>query len=354
MLLPIRPPVRPMLARLEHELPDGPGWHFEPKWDGFRCVVFRDGTDVGLWSRNERPLDRYFPEVRESLPASLPDRVVLDGELVIAGPDGLDFDALLQRIHPASSRVRTLAEQTPASFVAFDILALGDEDLRRMPFDGRRRRLEESLRAAGGSVHRTPSTIERTTALDWFARFEGAGLDGVVAKAGDAPYVEGERVMVKVKHERVADCVVGGYRHHARGGVGSLLLGLYDDAGRLRRVGVCSAFSTARRQALLAELEPLRLAPGQAHPWVSGPVEAEGAPADPPNRWRRGRDTAWEPLAPARVCEVAYDHLQRGRFRHATTFRRWRPDRDPESCNFAQLDEPVPAELDQVFGARSS
>ncbi|MGH9089339.1 MAG: ATP-dependent DNA ligase [Acidimicrobiales bacterium] len=349
MVLPVCPPVRPMLARLGRELPAGEGWHYEPKWDGFRCVVFRDGDTVSLWSRNERPFDRYFPELLSPLGGSLPDRAVVDGEIVIAGPGGLDFDALLQRIHPAASRVRRLAETTPASFVAFDLLALGDEDLRTTPFDRRRRQLAGALAGVRPPVHVTPSTTDRATALDWFSRFEGAGLDGVVAKAADLRYVEGERAMVKVKHERTADCVVGGYRHHTHGGIGSLLLGLFDRTGTLHRVGVCSSFSTARRQELREELVPFRLAPGQPHPWAGGEAGVEGTPTDPPNRWSRGRDASWEPIAPVLVCEVAYDHLQGDRFRHATTFRRWRHDRDPDSCTYDQLASPVPTELRQVF-----
>ena len=353
-LLPIRPPVAPMLARLDHRLPAGEGWHYEPKWDGFRCIVFRDGAQLSLWSRNERPLDRYFPELHAPLAAVLPTAAVVDGEIVIAGPRGLDFDALLQRIHPADSRVRQLAEATPASFVAFDLLALGPDDLRGEGFERRRRLLVESLGDARPPVHVTPSTTDRAMASDWFSRFEGAGLDGVVAKPDDLRYLEGERAMVKAKHERTADCVVGGYRRHARGGVGSLLLGLFDAAGALHRVGVCSSFSAARRQELLGELEPIRLRPDEPHPWTGGLVDAEGSPIDPPNRWSRGRDTSWEPLVPELVCEVAYDHLQNDRFRHATTFRRWRSDRDPASCTYDQLDAPVPAELRQVFSSPSS
>lgn len=352
-MLPIDPPIAPMLARLERALPSGEGWTYEPKWDGFRCVVFRDGADVGLWSRNERPLDRYFPELHQAIGDAVPPRVVLDGEIVIAGEEGLDFDALLQRIHPAATRVRQLAEATPAAFVAFDLLALDDRDLRSEPFAERRDRLVAALDRRTERVHLTPATTERQQALDWFSRFEGAGLDGVVAKAADLAYLPGERAMVKVKHLRTADCVVGGYRTHARGGVGSLLLGLFDGHGTLHRVGVCSSFTAGRRQELLAELAPFRLPPGTAHPWATGDGSA-GAPVDPPNRWSRGRDTSWEPLVPALVCEVAYDHLQKDRFRHATTFRRWRPDREARSCTYEQLDAPVPAELRQVLGARSS
>ena len=346
----VRPPVAPMLARLEPEVPEGP-YIYEPKWDGFRCIVFRDGSDIELTSRNERPLTRYFPELVEPLADALPERAVVDGEIVIAGEHGLDFDALLQRLHPAASRVRRLAVETPASFVAFDILGVGDEDLRPAPFEERRRVLATSLEGAAPPVHLTPSTVDRAVALDWFERFEGAGLDGVVAKEAALTYREGERVMVKVKHERTADCVVGGWREHAHGGVGSLLLGLYDAAGTLHRVGVCSAFSAARRRELLRELEPFALGAGEPHPWMAGSGE-DASPAafpEPPSRWSRGRDTSWEPLAPVRVCEVAYDHLQGPRFRHATTFRRWRTDRAAESCTYDQLDAPVPTELREIF-----
>ena len=353
-----------MLARLEAEVPAG-GFLYEPKWDGFRCIVFRDGDDVELASRNERPLTRYFPELVAPIADAFPHRAVVDGEVVVAGPHGLNFDALLQRLHPAASRVRRLAAETPASFVAFDILGLDDEDLRPLPFEHRRRVLSTTLQAVAPPVYLTPSTDDRDVALDWFARFEGAGLDGVVAKAVDLPYREGERAMIKVKHGRTADCVVGGWRKHVHGGVGSLLLGLHDATGLLHRVGVCSAFSARRRKELLGELEPFALPPGQPHPWTRGAAgasegdqaegdEGEGASAashsaTPPSRWNRGRDTSWEPLVPVRVCEVAYDHLQGARFRHATTFRRWRPDRVPESCTFDQLDTPVPTELREIF-----
>lgn len=335
-----------MLARLAHELPVG-DYLYEPKWDGFRCIVFPDGDGVELASRNERPLTRYFPELLGPLRASLGSDAVVDGEIVIAGRGGLDFDALLQRLHPAESRVRRLAAETPASFVAFDLLAIGTRDLRTEPFHERRELLVEALGDAPAPVHVTPSTTDLETARDWFDRFEGAGLDGVVAKDAELRYLSGERAMVKVKHERTADCVVGGWRRHAHSGVGSLLLGLYDDAGELQRVGVCSGFSAARRAALESELAPFAIAPGDPHPWHHG----DGAAVEPPSRWSRGRDTSFEPLAPVLVCEVAYDHLQGRRFRHATAFGRWRPDRVAESCTFAQLDVPVPAELAQVFTA---
>lgn len=338
------PPVAPMLAKLARELPPSGNVLYEPKWDGFRCIVFRHGDEVELGSRNEKPLTRYFPDIVAAAEAHLPDKVVLDGEIVIAGEGGLDFEALLQRIHPADSRVRRLAEETPASFVAFDLLAVGDRDARPLPFVQRRSLLVEALAGADPPVHLTPCTDDRDVATDWFHRFEGAGLDGVVAKPVDIPYREGERAMVKVKHERTADCVVAGFRWHKSGPVvGSLLLGLYDDDGVLHHVGVAAAFPMARRQELVAELEPYRM-------------EDSGFDGRAPgghSRWNAGRDLSFEALRPELVCEVAYDHLEGERFRHATTFRRWRPDRRPESCTYAQLDAAVPEELAHVFGAGS-
>ena len=353
MDLPVLPPVDPMLAKLARELPRGEGLIYEPKWDGFRCVAFRDGDEVELGSRNERPLTRYFPELVEALRRELPGRCVVDGEIVIAGPGGLDFDALLQRIHPADSRVRMLAASTPASFVAFDLLALEDEDLRGRPFSERRGLLAEALSGVGPSVHVTPATTDAGVADDWFRRFEGAGLDGVVVKRANLPYREGERVMTKVKHERTADCVVAGFRWHKHGGmVGSLLLGLHDDAGRLHHVGVTASFTTARRKELVDELAPHRTADLSGHPWAAWGGEAvDGRMPGAPSRWNAKRDLSWEPLRPDLVCEVAYDHMQGDRFRHAATFKRWRPDREPSSCTYAQLDTAVPAELSVVFGA---
>ncbi len=353
--LPVMPPVKPMLAKLARELPAPDGLVYEPKWDGFRCIVFRDGDEVVLGSRNERPLDRYFPELVEALRRELPPRCVVDGEIVIAGPGGLDFDALLQRIHPAASRIRMLAEQTPASFVAFDLLATGDEDLRPRPFAERRAALEAALAGAHPPVHLTPATRDSAVATDWFHRFEGAGLDGVVAKRVDQPYRENERVMLKVKHARTADCVVAGFRWHKSGGVvGSLLLGLYDDSGTLHHVGVASGFSAARQRELVAELQPLQEGALDGHPWAAWAEAAHDPGGRVPggaSRWNAGRDLSWEPLRPERVAEVAYDHLQGDRFRHATSFVRWRPDRDPRSCTYAQLDAAVPEELSAVFGA---
>ena len=343
-----------MLAKLVRAVPEGEGFFFEPKWDGFRCIVFRDGDDVELGSRNERPLTRYFPELIDPLRGQLPPRVVLDGEVVIAGPQGLDFDALAQRIHPAASRVRLLAERTPASFVAFDLLAVEDRDLRGQPYARRRTELESVLADASPPVHLTPVTTDRAVAADWFGRFEGAGLDGVVAKAADLPYREGERAMLKVKHERTADCVVAGFRWHKETGVGSLLLGLYDDRGTLHHVGVASGFSVATRKAFADELAPLRAHALDEHPWRDWAEQQSSEATRMPgaqSRWSAGKDLRWEPLRIERVGEVAYDHLQRDRFRHATSFRRWRPDREPGSCTYAQLDTPVPVELSTVFAA---
>jgi ATP-dependent DNA ligase len=345
-----------MLAKATSGLPTAEGLLFEPKWDGFRCIVFRDGNEIELGSRNERPLTRYFPELLDPVRAQLPQRCVLDGEIVIATDDGLDFEALLQRIHPAASRVKLLAEQTPASFVAFDALALDDDDLRALPFAERRSRLEATLAGATPPIHLTPLTGDRDVATDWFKRFEGAGLDGVVAKRADQPYRENERVMMKIKHERTADCVVAGFRWHKHGGIiGSLLLGLYDDEGTLHHVGVTAAFTMMRRRELVDELAPYRDDALSDHPWAEwATAERESEGKRMPgatSRWNAGRDLAWEPLRPELVVEVAFDHLQGTRFRHATHFRRWRPDRDPRTCTYAQLETVVPEELAKVFGA---
>ncbi len=349
------PPVKPMLAKLAREFPDSADLVFEPKWDGFRCIAFRDGAEVELGSRNEKPLTRYFPELIDPIKAQFPDRCVVDGEIVIATGGGLDFEALLQRIHPAASRVKLLAEQTPASFVAFDVLALGADDLREQPFQERRAALETALAGVTPPIHLTPATRDRDVARDWFDRFEGAGLDGVVAKRHDLPYRENERLMLKVKHARTADCVVGGFRwHKAGGGVGSLLLGLYDEAGALHHVGVASGFSVARQQELVGDLAPLRDHALDGHPWrdwAAAQEEAAGRMPGGHSRWNAKQDTSWEPVRPERVVEVAYDHLQGDRFRHATSFVRWRMDREPPSCTYAQLDAAVPEELTSVFGA---
>ncbi len=339
-----------MLAKLARELPEGEGLFYEPKWDGFRCIVFRDGDGVTLGSRNEKPLTRYFPELVRELQANLPLRCVVDGEIVIAGPDGLDFDALSQRIHPAESRVELLSRTMPASFVAFDLLALGDADLRSQTYVDRRRALEEALGEARSPVHLTPVTSSADVARDWFSRFEGAGLDGVVVKEAGLTYQPDKRVMLKVKHERTADCVVGGFRlHKSGGGVGSLLLGLYDDDSVLHHVGVASGFSAARRRELAETLEPHRRGAASDHPWLADVPAAARVPGGQ-SRWTGGKDLSWEPLRIALVAEVAYDHLQVDRFRHATSFLRWRTDRSPRSCTYAQLETPVPAELAEVFG----
>jgi ATP-dependent DNA ligase len=358
MQLPVMPPVKPMLAKLSRELPEPDGMLYEPKWDGFRCIVFRDGDEVELGSRNEKPLTRYFPELPPALRASFPERCVVDGEIVIAGDNGLEFEALLQRIHPAASRIKMLAETTPASFVAFDLLAVGDDDLRGRPFSERRAALETALSGAQPPVHLTPATADRAVAADWFDRFEGAGLDGVVAKPLTLPYREDERVMLKVKHARTADCVVGGFRWHKDGaGVGSLLLGLYDDEGTLHHVGVASSFSVARRKELVDELAPYRERALDGHPWagwMEAMADAAGAGGRMPggqSRWNAGRSMEWEPLRPELVVEVAFDHLQGDRFRHATSFVRWRPEREARSCTYSQLETAVPEELEAVFRA---
>jgi len=350
-----------MLSTAAGALPEGEGWQFEPKWDGFRTLVFRDGDEILLQSRDEKPMNRYFPELVAPLAAALPPRCVLDGEIVIVGAAGLDFEALLLRIHPAESRVKLLAAETPASYVAWDLLALDDEDLREKPLAVRRKRLERALSGATPPVHLSPATRDRSLAEDWFRRFEGAGLDGVMAKRLDEPYRAGERTMVKVKHKRTADCVVAGFRWHKNGAgtmVGSLLLGLYDDAGTLHHVGVTAAFTTAVRKELVAELAPLRENALKGHPW-RGSAEAQDDAAakgqrlpGATSRWNRGKDLSWEPLRPERVCEVAYDHMQGTRFRHAAQFVRWRPDKRPQDCRYDQLEVTPAYELERVFGAR--
>jgi ATP-dependent DNA ligase len=344
------PPVKPMLAKSVPEVPAG--MLYEPKWDGFRCIVFRDGDEVELGSRNERPLTRYFPEVVAAVRRELPERCVVDGEIIVVGSRGLDFEALLQRIHPADSRVRMLAETTPAAFVAFDLLALGDESLLDTGFAARRERLEAALARAGPSVHLTPATDDVELAREWFEVFEGAGLDGVIAKSPDLPYVPNERSMRKIKHARTADCVVAGFRWHKSGPVvGSLLLGLYDDAGVLQHVGVAAAFTAARRKELLDELAPYRTEDFEGHPWAPDPVAAEAnrTPGGEPSRWNRAKDLSWQPLRPESVVEVAYDHMEGTRFRHTAQFRRWRPDREPRSCTYAQLERPVRFDLASVL-----
>jgi ATP-dependent DNA ligase len=362
MRLPFEPPVEPMLAKASDGLPDGDGWLFEPKWDGFRALVFRDGDEIYTQSRDLKPLDRYFPELAEPLRANVPERCVLDGEIVIAHDGALQFESLLLRIHPAASRVKMLAEESPASFVAWDLLALDDEDLRAVPQGERRARLERVLAAAEPPVHLTPATRDRALAADWFDRFEGAGLDGVVAKRLDGGYQPGKRAMLKIKHERTADCVVAGFRWHKNGPgthVGSLLLGLYDDEGHLHHVGITSSFTWDRRAALVAELAPLREGALENHPWGEWAEWASAGSADASgrrlpgatSRWNRGKDLSWEPLRAERVVEVAYDHLQGDRFRHATTFRRWRPDKPATECRYDQLETTAPFELARIFGA---
>ena len=352
MQLPVMPPVKPMLAKSVPEVPTGDGFVYEPKWDGFRCIVFRDGDEVELGSRNEKPLTRYFPDVVAAVKAQLPERCVVDGEIVIAAGKGLDFEALLQRIHPADSRVRMLAETTPASFVAFDLLAIDDESLMALPFGERRARLEKALEPAAAPVHLTPATADPALAVEWFHQFEGAGLDGVVAKPTDGPYAPDKRTMFKVKHARTADCVVGGFRWHKSGPVvGSLVLGLYDDEGALQHVGVAASFPMARRKELVAELEPYLLADGQDHPWL-GELMSERVPTSSAgSRWNRDKDLSFVPLRPELVVEVAYDHMEGPRFRHTAQFRHFRPDRDPASCTYAQLERPIRFDLASVLGA---
>jgi ATP-dependent DNA ligase len=350
----IEPPVLPMLAKRVDAIPAAEGWSFEPKWDGFRAVVFRDGEELLIQSRDGKPLDRYFPELREVLLAGLPERCVLDGEIVIAGVGGLDFDALQLRVHPAASRVKLLSESTPASVVFFDLLGMGEEDLRGRPFAERRARLEEVLRDAKAPLHLTPVTRDRAVAEDWFKRFEGAGLDGVMAKALAGPYTPDKRTMLKVKHDRDCDCVVAGFRWHKVGGqtmVGSLLLGLYDAAGKLQHVGTCASFTEAKRKELVELLEPYRTS-AEGHPWAAwGGANAEGSRMPgAKSRWTGTKDLSWELLRPELVAEVAYEHMQGDRFRHLAHFRRWREDRAPESCTYAQLEVVAAVELATIFG----
>lgn len=346
------PPLKPMLATLVDEIP--PGMQYEAKWDGFRALVFRDGDEVELGSRTGKSLTRYFPELVTALRQRLPRRCVVDGEIVVARAGRLDFDALQTRIHPAASRVRALAETTPAGIVLFDLLALDDTSLLDTAQRERRQALTDALRHTTEPVHLAPATHDLALAHTWFQRFEGAGLDGVLAKPLDLPYRPDQRAMYKVKHERTADCVVAGYRHHRSGPVvGSLLLGLYDDTGTLQHVGVCAAFPMRRRRELMAELQPLRMDSVQGHPWADwaekSAHEAHRLPGGP-SRWTGKKDLSWVPLRPERVCEVAYDHMQGDRFRHTTRFRRWRPDREPRGCTYAQLVEPVRYDLAEVLG----
>jgi ATP-dependent DNA ligase len=354
MDLPVLPPVKPMLAKATTTLPTADGLFYEPKWDGFRCIVFRDGDEVELGSRNERPLTRYFPEVVAAVREALPERCVVDGEIVVPQGDRLHFESLLQRIHPAKSRVDLLAEQTPAHFVAFDLLAVGDESLLETPFEQRRARLRDVLTGEHERVHVTAVTRDPATAQRWFAEFEGAGLDGVVAKAPDLPYGPDQRLMTKVKHVRTADCVVAGFRWHKSGPVvGSLLLGLYDDGG-LQHIGVAASFPMARRAELVEELAPYRAQALDGHPWqdwANAELQADGEHRMPgaQSRWNAKKDLSWVPLRPELVVEVKYDQLEGRRLRHTGQFLRWRPDREARSCTYDQLEIPVRYDLAEVF-----
>lgn len=348
------PPVSPMLAKSVPQIP--PDASYEPKWDGFRSIVFRDGDEVELGSRNERPMTRYFPELVEAIKAELPERCVLDGEIVIATDHGLDFEALQQRIHPAASRVKLLSEQTPAAFIAFDLLALGDEDYTDRPFAERRKALQGIVTGQGGSVHLTPATTDQELAQRWFTEFEGAGLDGVIAKPMDGVYQPDKRAMFKIKHTRTADCVLAGFRWHKTSTpekplVGSLLLGLYNDDGKLQHVGVVGAFTAKRRAELVDELRPLQLADDEDHPWAQwASAEAHQGQRLPGNvsRWNASKDLSFVPLRPERVLEVKYEHMEGTRFRHLAHFIRWRDDRTPTSCTYQQLEEPVTFRLGDI------
>jgi ATP-dependent DNA ligase len=352
----IEPPIEPMLAALATELPRDGEFFFEPKWDGFRAIVFR-GEDVYIQSRDLKPLDRYFPELHDALVSRLPVGCILDGEIVITSPHGLDFDALQLRLHPAASRVAKLAQATPASFVAFDVLAAQDRSLMDAPQRERREALERLMAEVGPPVYLTPVTQDRRTAERWLEKFEGAGLDGVVAKPVDLVYQPGKRVMIKVKHVRTADCVVAGFRWYKGGQdhVGSLLLGLYDHRGKLQHVGVTSSFTMATRKLLVKELAPLRKDALENHPWrewASADARIGRMPGGQ-SRWSAGKDLSWEPLRIERVCEVKYDHMQGNRFRHAAVFQRWRPDKPPRECGYDQLDVTAPYELAKVFSSGS-
>ena len=360
MQLPVNPPLLPMLSKRIDDLPAEGKWMFEPKWDGFRALVFRDGDEILLQSRDEKPLNRYFPDLLEPLRAQLPGRCVLDGEIVIAQNGRLDFDSLQLRLHPAASRVKLLVEKAPASIVFFDLLCEGDRDLRVEPFRERRQALELLLSSAAPPIHLTPATQDSTIARDWFARFEGAGLDGVMAKPVSGTYESDKRVMFKVKHERDCDCVVAGFRWHKKGErttVGSLLLGLYDDSGALQHVGVCASFTQPMRQELVEFLAPYRKDALAHHPWKGWAEHGEGSgePHRIPggqSRWSQGKDLSWEPVRPELVVEVAYEHMQGSRFRHMAQFRRWRSDKKTSNCTYAQLEVVPPQELMEIFGRR--
>jgi ATP-dependent DNA ligase len=348
-----------MLSRRISQLPAGQTWIFEPKWDGFRALIFRDGDDILIQSRDEKSLNRYFPELIEPLRAQFPARCALDGEIVIAGNGALDFEALQLRIHPAASRVKSLSKEMPASIVFFDLLCLDDRDLRHEPFQDRRRELELILSSVSPPLHLTPATFDLRVASDWFGRFEGAGLDGVMAKAIDGHYESNQRVMLKVKHERDCECVVAGFRWHKNEegkAVGSLLLGLYDDSGHLQHVGVCASFTDRKRRELVDLLAPYRHAALTDHPWKQW-AKAEGSDdhrmPGGQSRWSRGKDLSWEPLRPELVAEVAYEHMQGSRFRHTAQFRRWRTDKRPSECTYAQLEVIPPQELASIFASRS-
>jgi ATP-dependent DNA ligase len=349
-----------MLAKIAEELPAEGAFLYEPKWDGFRSIVFRRGPAIFIQSRDLRPLDRYFPELHDSLLAGLPDDCVVDGEIVIATDRGLDFDALQLRLHPAASRVAKLAETTPSSFIAFDLLALDGRDLRGETQAERRQLLEQAFARMNPPIHLTPVTRDRAVAVDWLARFEGAGLDGVIAKPEGESYQPGKRAMLKIKHARTADCVVAGFRWHKEGKgthVGSLLLGLYDGNGTLHHVGVTSSFTMAKRKELVQELEPLRQQAVEQHPWRAwATADAHQSTRMPggQSRWSSGKDLSWEPVRIERVCEVKYDHMQGDRFRHAATFLRWRADKPPSDCRYDQLEVTTPYELAKVFGASSN
>lgn len=349
-------PIEPMLAKLSEQLPQGEGFAFEPKWDGFRAIVFRKGQQLYIQSRDLRPLNRYFPELQRALLERLPEDCVVDGEIVIATERGLDFDLLQLRLHPAASRVAKLAQEMPSSFVAFDLLSLAGRDLRAEPYRERRAELEAALGEAKPPLYVTPITRDRALAGEWLARFEGAGLDGVIAKPEVAPYEPGKRAMLKVKHVRTAECVVAGFRWHKSGRdtlVGSLLLGLYDGEGTLHHVGITSAFTAQVRAQLAQDLAPLREGAFEHHPWRAWAQGSEGTrmPGGQ-SRWSQGKDLSWEPLRIERVCEVKYDHLQGDRFRHATIFLRWRPDKRPQDCRYDQLEITPPYELARVFSAK--
>ena len=352
----IAPPIEPMLAKLADEIPEADNFLFEPKWDGFRAIVFRGKSDVFIQSRDSRPFDRYFPDLHDVFLERLPGGCVIDGEIVIVTSGGLDFDALQLRLHPAASRVAKLVQDAPASFVGFDLLAAGGKSLMAAPQTERRQRLEQLLGDIGPPLYVTPMTREREVAVDWLTRFEGAGLDGVIAKPADLAYQPGKRAMIKVKHARTAECVVAGFRWHKSGkdAVGSLLLGLYDDRQVLHHVGVTSSFTMAMRKALVAELAPLRTHALDQHPWRDwAEADGNGTTRMPgaQSRWSAGKDLSWEPLRIERVCEVKYDHLQGDRFRHAAIFLRWRPDKLPRDCRYDQLEVTTAYELEKVFGA---